>query len=134
MRRNSQKIEVHPFEQKIANVYEFARKVMSSKNYELFERYDRVMVGDTVATSTRSVQLVTLARLTKQINKDWNLVTKEDINKLVHDIMNTHSIDGKENWTTWDNKKILRIFMRWLKFGNRDIKELEILKKLKESR
>jgi site-specific recombinase XerC len=124
VRRNSQRIEVHPFEQKIANAYEFARKVMSSKNYELFERYDRAMVGDTVATSTRSVQLVTLVRLTKQINKDWGLVTKEDINKLVHDIMNTHSIDGKENWTTWDNKKILRIFMRWLKLGNRDIKEV----------
>ena len=38
--------------------------------------------------------------------------------------MKNHSLDGKENWTTWDYKKMLRIFIRWLKFENRDFKEV----------
>ena len=97
---------------------------MSTKNYQLFEKYDQAMIGDTVATSTRRGQLAIIVRLTRLINKDWNDVTKDDINKLVYDIMQNHSSDGKENWTTWDNKKILRVFMRWLTLGNRDIKKV----------
>lgn len=124
MRKVSQKIEVHPFEKKILQSYDLAKKEMSSKNYKLFERYDMAMIGDTIATSTRYHQLAIIVNLTRQINKDWELVTKEEINKLVYDIMKNHSTDGKENWTTWDYKKMLRIFMRWLKFGNRDINEV----------
>lgn len=124
MRKVSQKIEVHPFEKKIQQSYDLAKKEMSTKNYELFERYDMAMIGDTIATSTRYHQLAIIVKLTRQINRDWDLVTREEINKLVYDIMKNHSSDGKENWTTWDYKKMLRIFMRWLKFGNRDFKEV----------
>ena len=124
MRKVLQKIEVHPFEKKFLQSYDLAKKEMSVKNFELFERYDMAMIGDTIATSTRYHQLAIIVNLTRQINKDWNLVTKEEINKLVYDIMKRYSKDGKENWTTWDYKKMLRIFMRWLKFGNRDFKEV----------
>ncbi len=124
MRRKSQEITIHPFENMIVKLYELAKREMSSNNYQLFERYDKAMIGDTVATSTRRGQLSIIIRLTRQINRDWNDVTKDDINKLVYDIMKNYSSDGKENWTTWDNKKILRVYMRWLKLGNRDIKEV----------
>ncbi|MCV0411399.1 tyrosine-type recombinase/integrase [Nitrosarchaeum sp.] len=124
MRKNSQKIEVHPFEKKIQQSYDLAKKIMSTKNFDLFQRYDMAMIGDTIAIATRHHQLSMIIHLTKQINKDWESVTKDEIDKLVYNIMKKNSPDGKENWTTWDNKKILRVFMRWLKFGNRNIKEV----------
>ncbi|MCE9653271.1 MAG: hypothetical protein K8Q89_09520 [Nitrosarchaeum sp.] len=86
MRRTSQEITIHPFENMIVKLYELAKREMSSNNYQLFERYDKAMIGDTVAT-TRRGQLSIIVRLTRQINKDWNDVTKDDINKLVYDIM-----------------------------------------------
>jgi len=124
MRKVSQKIEVHPFEKKTAGLYRLAKKEMSAKNYELFEKYDIAMIGDTIATSTRQIQLGIVVRLTRQIDKDWDLVTRDEINRLVYEIMKKHSPDGKENWTTWEYKKMLRVFMRWLKLGSRDIKQV----------
>jgi len=124
VRKVSQKIEVHPFEKKILQSYDLAKKEMSTKNFDLFQRYDMAMIGDTIAIATRYHQLSIIVHLTKQNNKDWKSVTRDEIDKIVYNIMKEHSLDGKENWTTWDNKKILRVFMRWLKFGNRNIKEV----------
>ena len=62
------RIQVYPFEKMIQQSHLSARKEMSPKNYELFERYDRAMIGS-VATTRRS-QLVILSRLSRQINKD----------------------------------------------------------------
>ena len=71
MRKVLQRIEVHPFEKKILQSYDLAKKEMSTKNYELFERYDMTMTGDTIAISTRHHQLAIIVNLTIQINKDW---------------------------------------------------------------
>ena len=34
--------------------------------------------------------------------------------------MKTYSQDGQETNTAWDHKKILKIFVRWVKLGSRD--------------
>ncbi|HUT06983.1 MAG TPA: tyrosine-type recombinase/integrase [Nitrosopumilaceae archaeon] len=124
MSKTIQKIEVHPFEKKIKQAYVLAKNVMSKNNFELFQKYDMAMIGDISAIATRHHQLDVIVRLTRLANKDWSIVTKEDINKLVFQIMNKHSPEGKENWTTWDYKKILRVYFRWLKLGNRDFKKV----------
>ncbi len=41
------------------------------------------VIGDMIATSTKHHQLAIIVNLTIQINRDWNLITKEEINKLV---------------------------------------------------
>ncbi|MDH3341107.1 MAG: hypothetical protein OEL84_07460 [Nitrosopumilus sp.] len=38
--------------------------------------------------------------------------------------MKKYSIDGKETHTTWDHKKILKIFFRWCKLGNRNFSDV----------
>ena len=38
-------------------------------------------------------------------------------------------INDQESNSSYDNKKILKIFFRWFKLGSREYKELEILKR-----
>lgn len=53
------------------------------------------------------------------LNKDWNSVTKKDIDVLVAKIVTKYSDDGCETYTTHDHKKVLKIFFRWFKLGTK---------------
>lgn len=52
------------------------------------------------------------------MNKDWSDVTKKDIDMLVTKIVTKYSDDGRETHTTYDHKKVLKIFFRWFKLGS----------------
>lgn len=55
------------------------------------------------------------------IKKNWNDVVKDDIDELVFKVVQTYGdSNGKETNTTYDHKKILKIFFRWVKLGSRD--------------
>ncbi|MBL7015221.1 MAG: site-specific integrase [Nitrosopumilus sp.] len=118
MSKSISKIENYPLKRKIDQAYERA-KTISPKNQELFKKYDRVMIQDTLAIATRVNQLEVFIRLSKMVRKDWVDVTKDDVDKLVYDIMTTYSPDGKENWATHDYKKVLTILMKWMYLGKR---------------
>lgn len=80
------------------------------------------MVLQGIKKPTRYLHLTRLLSLTRRLKKDWNDATKEDIDDLIFQIMDTYSNDGKDTEYTYDHKKILKIFFRWLKFGNRSYK------------
>lgn len=82
------------------------------------------MINDTLGYATRCKNLEVVLSLSRKIKKDWNDVTKDDINQLVYDIMTTYSKDGQESHSTWDHKKILKIFFRWLKLGSRSFQDV----------
>ena len=69
MRKVLQKIEVHPFEKKFLQSYDLAKKEMSVKNFELFERYNMAMISDTIATSTRHHQLAIIVKIQFSISQ-----------------------------------------------------------------
>ena len=53
----------------------------------------------------------------KNDKKNWEKVTKEDIDELISEIMERFgSSNGQESNYSYDHKKILKIFFRWLKF------------------
>jgi len=54
------------------------------------------------------------------IKKDWKDVLRDDIDETVYKIMDTYANSkGQESNMTYDMKKVLRLFFRWFKTGDR---------------
>jgi hypothetical protein len=122
----SQKLEstpqqgIYDYDIRIHRTYKLIRSELSEENQKLIEKYDKVMISESLAKATRHKNLQVVLNLSRYLNKDWTLSTKEDIDNLVVRIMQEHSGDsGQETYTTYDHKKILKIFFRWFKLGSR---------------
>ena len=88
-------------------------------------QYDKVMVNETLAKATRLKQLKIILSLTRLLQKNWNTVTKQDIDDLVYNIMKKYASEsGQESETSRDHKKVLKIFFRWLRLGSRNKEEV----------
>jgi len=97
----------------------------SPKNSQLILKYNKEMVKESLAKATRRKQLEVLILQTRIINKDWDDVTKEDIDELVYQIMQKYSPEsGQETNCTADHKKILKLFYRWIKLGSRNFSDV----------
>lgn len=116
------KESLHKWDHKIKLIKEAMRKEFSAKNIEIIEKYDRVMVNSTIQKATRYLHLNRLLSLTRRLEKNWDEVTKDDIEKVIYNIMETYSDNGKDTEYTYDHKKVLKIFFRWVRFGNRSYK------------
>jgi len=96
---------------------------LSPRNAELILKYDREMVQNSLAKATRRKHLEVLNTQSQIINKDWDNLTEDDIKDLVFWIVQKYSPDtGKETNSTWDHKKVLKIFFRWVKLGCREFR------------
>ncbi len=116
--------EIHPYEIKIQNTLKQCKRDLSENNYDLILKYDMAMIRDTLAMATRNKHLEILLSLSRILKIDWIVVTKDDIDQLVYEVMKKYSLDGKETHTTWDHKKILKIFFRWIKLGSRNFSDV----------
>ena len=98
---------------------------LSKNNTQLINRYDMEMVRQSIAIATRQKHLRTLLGLSRMLQKNWEDVTKHDMENLVYEIMQRHSDEsGKETNYSYDHKKVLKIFMRWLRLGSREFIEV----------
>lgn len=83
------------------------------------------MVKQGLGKATRIKHLKIFLSLSRRINKEWNSVTKDDIDRLVREIMQEYGdVNGDETETSRDFKKVLKLFFRWFKLGTRDYKEV----------
>ncbi|MBM3905055.1 MAG: integrase, partial [Thaumarchaeota archaeon] len=83
------------------------------------KKYQDVLITSAMAKITILKQIKTLYYLTKFYGKDWDKFSKEDSVKLVSQIMQYYSRTGQETNTTFDFKKILKLFVRWINTGQR---------------
>jgi len=121
MHIQKKKYSIYTYDRNIASLHRQIKTLLSPRNAELILKYDREMVQLSLAKATRRKHLEVLCMQSRQINKDWDELTKDDIKDLVFWIVQTYSPDsGQETNSTWDHKKILKIFFRWLKLGNRN--------------
>jgi len=98
-----------------------AKREFSESNFALYEKYDEFMLAETLAKATRDKNLQVVIGLTRLFGKDWVDVTKSDIQTLVAKINQKYTDErGKETNTSFDQKKILKLFVRWVKLGHRD--------------
>jgi len=55
-------------------------------------------------------------------NKPWKEITKPDVEIAIATIMDKHSSKGEETHTTYNFKKVIKIFFRWIHLGHRKYK------------
>lgn len=83
------------------------------------------MINEALADATRCKQFETILSLSRLLSKkSWLSLTIDDIDTLVTNVMRTYSDNGKETNTTYDHKKILKIFYRWIKLGSRSFRDV----------
>ena len=117
--------DIYAYDKQIQAILKNMERDLSEKTCELIRKYDREMINTSKAKSTRRKHLQTLYVLSKLLNKEWELATKEDIDVLVSKIMDQFSEqNGQESNYSYDNKKVLKIFFRWFKLGSREFKEV----------
>lgn len=117
---------IYDYDAIIDRIYNLIEKELSDNNVEIIKEYDKVMINQSLAKATRQKHLQTVLSLSRLLNKDWKDATKQDIDNLVFRIMKEYSSNlGQETNTSFDHKKVLKIFFRWFKLGSRDFKEVE---------
>lgn len=129
-------IDVHKYDKKIEADYRLAEKRLSKYNFALFKDYDEELIRQSFAKATRHKSLQMIMSLSALHERDWIDVTKEQVRTLLTKIMTVHSKKtGQETNTTYDHKKHLRLFLRWVITGDRlrqqDEAEVEVLKPIK---
>jgi hypothetical protein len=123
---SSQKQGIYDYDLRIQRTHKLIKSELSKTNQQLIEKYDKVMISESLAKATRHKNLQIVLNLSRYLNKDWTLATKDDIDNVVVRIMQEHSGDsGQETYTTYDHKKILKIFFRWLKLGSRNKEDVQ---------
>ena len=130
--RQSDQFSIYDYDKRSERTWKMIRNEISDENIGYIEDYELAMVTDNLAKAGRQKHLETLLSLSRILknskeirNKNWNNLTKRDIDRLVQVINDTYKNPrGKETWSSHDHKKILKIFFRWLKLGNRKMKKV----------
>ena len=95
------------------------KEVLSQNDCELVGKYHTQMIITSMAIATQSKNLEIIASLSSMIEQEWITMTKDSINNLVAVVMQNYSKNGQETHTSYDHKKILKLFFRFVKLGNR---------------
>ncbi len=116
---------IYDYDDRIKRTFNLIEKELSDNNIELIHKYDRLMITEGHAKATRHKHLQTLLNLSRFLKKDWIDATTDDIDKIVMIIHDRYADErGKETNSTYDHKKVLKIFFRWLKLGSRSFTEV----------
>jgi integrase/recombinase XerD len=117
--------DIYTYNNQIKGIFRKIERDLPENTIGLINKYDREMINTSKAKGTRRKHLHTLYVLSNMLGKKWNLVTKEDIDVLVSKIMEKFAeTNGQESNYSYDHKKVLKIFFRWLKFGSREFNEV----------
>lgn len=99
------------------------KKILIPSDYRLVEKYDKIMIVGSLKDATRAKHFEIILSLSRMLSKkSWVSLTRDDIIELVSVVMQSYSTNGEETNTTYDHKKILKIFFRWLKLGSREFR------------
>ena len=123
---NQRKIEkewdIHDYDKKIARYHDKAERELSKRNYETLMEYDKSMIRIPLSKALRYKHFGSVMIMTKRLsdNKEWKDVLKNDIDDMTVWIMETYGDHkGQETHSSYDMKKVLKLFFRWFKTGDR---------------
>ena len=74
------KYSIYTYDRDIASLHRQIKALASARNAEFILKYDREMVQNSLAKATRRKHLEVLSIQSRVIKKDWDKLTKEDIN------------------------------------------------------
>ena len=111
------------YDENIERILNNAKNELSKSNYELLTSYNDHMIVQTLAKATRSrtLQQLSFSMRNCGIKKDWKKATQKDVEKFCA-WANTRygNSKGGETNSSYDCKKMMRIFLRWVFTGSRD--------------
>jgi len=117
--------DIHNLNRSLQQVKSRIQRELPKETVEVISDYDKVMVGQTLSKVTRLKHLLVILNLSRMLSKSWDSVTKKDVDELVYKIMKRYGNEnGQETHSSFDHKKILKIFFRWLKLGSREYTEV----------
>lgn len=117
--------EIYDFDRSLQRILDKISKELSPDNQKLIIQYDKVMATQSISKAARRIHAQALLSLSHMLQKDWKDVTQNDIDDLVFKIMDKHATPkGQETWSSFDQKKVLKMFFRWYKLGSRDHKQV----------
>jgi integrase len=130
--KQSDQFTIYDYDKRAERTWKLIRKEISEINIQYIEDYEMSMLTDNLAKAGRQKHLETLLSLSRILEKsntisekDWKNLSKRDVDKLIKIINDTYKNPrGKETWSSHDHKKVLKIFFRWLKLGNRKMKRV----------
>lgn len=67
----------------IERTYNLMEKDLSVNNMELIRKYDRSMIGESLAKATRHKHLQVILNLSRFLGKDWKDVTRDDVDDVI---------------------------------------------------
>jgi integrase/recombinase XerD len=111
---------VHRHDKWLAKQNITAKKKLSPKMYDMFQRYNQEMVMTAHSNSSRHKNLIQFISIVNRFKiDDLATIAEEQIKKMVIEIMETHSNNGQETHYSQDLKKQLRYMIRFAKTGTR---------------
>ena len=116
---------VYEFDKSLQRSLNVIKKELSKSTQDLIIEYDKVMARQSISKAARRIHVQALLNLSRLLQKEWSEMSKKDVDDVVFKIMDTYADErGQETWSSFDLKKVLKIFVRWMKFGSRDFKEV----------
>lgn len=112
-------LDIHNYDKRISSCTRRIEKALSEANVDIIKKYHRAMKLETIAKATQLKHLEIMLNLSRFLKKDWKQASLDDIQNLVIHFMELYSSNGQETNTTADHKKVLKIFFRWFKTGQR---------------
>ena len=99
------KSSIYDYDDRISRTWNLIKKELSKNNQDIIERYDNLMITSSMAKATRHKHLQTILNLTRFLGKDWEESSKNDIDKLVVEIVRRYANDnGQETYSSYDHK------------------------------
>ncbi len=124
-KRKNETFVVHPYDSIIKQTHDLIKKQLSKENASMIQKYDQYMMNHSLSKPTRMGHLKVTLNLSRMLRKNWIDATKDDIDELVYKIVSTYGDNkGQETNTSYDHKKVLKMFFRWVKLGSRNFKEV----------
>ena len=109
----------YDYENRINRHLSKCKEVLSQNDCELVKKYHIQMIITSMVIATQSKNLEIIASLSSIIDQELTTMTRDSINGLVATVMQNYSQNGRETHTSYDHKKILKLFFRFMKLGNR---------------
>jgi len=117
--------DIYSYDKQIKAIFRRIHRDLPKSTIQFIQKYDREMINTSKAKGTRRKHLQTLYVLSQLLDKEWDKVTKDDIDILVSKIMEQFAEEnGQESHYSYDHKKVLKLFFRWFKLGSRELKEV----------
>ena len=121
MLMSKQQVDDHDYDyqNRISRHLSNCEKRLSKSDFKIVQKYHEQMILTSLKVATISKNLEIIASLSDMIDQKWTTMSKENINTLVANVNIKYSNNGQETHASYDHKKILKLFFRFVKRGNR---------------